>query len=46
MGGTWAYLDITAFGRQEKWGDSPEGFPQTDPYQWWNYHDQYGKDAA
>jgi predicted dithiol-disulfide oxidoreductase (DUF899 family) len=46
MGGTWAYLDITAFGRQEKWEDSPEGFPQTDPYQWWNYNDQYGKVAA
>ena len=46
MGGTWAYLDITAFGRQEKWEDSPEGFPQTDPYGWWNYNDQYGKDAA
>ena len=46
MGGTWAYLDITAYGRQEKWEDSPEGFPQTDPYQWWNYHDQYGKKVA
>jgi predicted dithiol-disulfide oxidoreductase (DUF899 family) len=46
MGGTWAYLDITALGRQEKWEDSPEGFPQTDPYGWWNYHDQYEKVAA
>jgi len=42
MGGTWAYLDITALGRQEEWEDSPEGFPQTPPYQWWNYHDNYG----
>jgi predicted dithiol-disulfide oxidoreductase (DUF899 family) len=25
--------------------DSPEGYPQTPPYQWWNYHDAYG-DAA
>ena len=41
MGGTWAYLDITALGRQEKWEDSPEGFPQTDPYGWWNYTDSY-----
>jgi predicted dithiol-disulfide oxidoreductase (DUF899 family) len=24
MGGTWACLDITALGRQEKWEDSPE----------------------
>jgi predicted dithiol-disulfide oxidoreductase (DUF899 family) len=40
MGGTWAYLDITALGRQEKWEDSPEGYPQTDPYDWWIWHDQ------
>jgi predicted dithiol-disulfide oxidoreductase (DUF899 family) len=39
MGGTWAYLDITALGRQETWEDSPEGYPQTSPYQWWRYHD-------
>jgi predicted dithiol-disulfide oxidoreductase (DUF899 family) len=43
MGSTWAYLDITALGRQEQWEDSPEGYPQTPPYQWWNYHDNYGK---
>jgi predicted dithiol-disulfide oxidoreductase (DUF899 family) len=43
MGTTWSYLDITALGRQEKWEDSPEGYPQTDPYAWWNYHDAYGK---
>jgi predicted dithiol-disulfide oxidoreductase (DUF899 family) len=42
MGSTWAYLDITALGRQEQWEDSPEGYPQTPPYQWWNYHDAYG----
>jgi predicted dithiol-disulfide oxidoreductase (DUF899 family) len=41
MGGTWNYLDITALGRQESWEDSPEGYPQTPPYQWWNYHDAY-----
>ena len=41
MGTTWAYLDLTAFGRQEEWEDSPEGTPQTAPYQWWNYHDAY-----
>jgi predicted dithiol-disulfide oxidoreductase (DUF899 family) len=45
MGSTWSYLDITALGRQEEWEDSPEGYPQTPPYQWWNLHDQYG-DAA
>jgi predicted dithiol-disulfide oxidoreductase (DUF899 family) len=45
MGSTWNYLDITALGRQEEWEDSPEGYPQTPPYVWWNYHDEYGKDA-
>jgi predicted dithiol-disulfide oxidoreductase (DUF899 family) len=41
MGSTWSYLDITALGRQEKWEDSSEGYPQTQAYQWWNLHDQY-----
>ena len=41
MGGTWSYLDITALGRQETWEDSPEGYPQTSPYQWWKWHDAY-----
>ena len=41
MGGTWAYLDITALGRQEEWEDSPEGYPQTPPYKWWRWHDTY-----
>ncbi len=43
MGSTWSYLDITALGRQEEWEDSPEGYPQTPPYGWWNYHDAYPK---
>jgi len=42
MGSTWSYLDMTALGRQEEWEDSPEGYPQTPPYQWLNYHDAYG----
>ena len=42
MGGTWSYLDITALGRQEEWEDSPEGYPQTKPYEWWRWHDEYG----
>ena len=46
MGGTWDYLDITALGRQEKWEDSPEGYRQTAPYEWWNWHDEYGDDEA
>jgi predicted dithiol-disulfide oxidoreductase (DUF899 family) len=46
MGNTWNYLDITALGRQEEWEDSPEGYPQTQPYEWWNWHDEYGNDEA
>jgi predicted dithiol-disulfide oxidoreductase (DUF899 family) len=42
MGSTWAYLDITALGRQEEWEDSPEGYPQGPPYGWWELHDEYG----
>ena len=41
MGSTWSYLDITALGRQEEWEESPEGYPQTQPYGWWNCHDEY-----
>jgi predicted dithiol-disulfide oxidoreductase (DUF899 family) len=41
MGSTWSYLDITALGRQEEWEDSPKGYPQTSPYEWWNWHDEY-----
>jgi predicted dithiol-disulfide oxidoreductase (DUF899 family) len=41
MGSTWNYLDITALGRQEEWEDSPDGWPQTAPYGWWNYNDAY-----
>jgi predicted dithiol-disulfide oxidoreductase (DUF899 family) len=43
MGSTWSYLDITALGRQEEWEDSPEGYPQTQPYGWWNWHDEYSQ---
>jgi predicted dithiol-disulfide oxidoreductase (DUF899 family) len=40
MGSTWSYLDITALGRQENWEDSPKGYPQTPPYEWWIWHDE------
>jgi len=46
MGGTWNYLDITPLGRQEVWEDSPEGYPQTPTYKWWNWHDSYAEGAA
>ena len=41
LGSTWSYLDMTALGRQEKWEDSPEGYPKSPPYEWWNWHDEY-----
>jgi predicted dithiol-disulfide oxidoreductase (DUF899 family) len=41
LGNPWAYMDMTALGRQETWEDSPEGYPQTEPYVWWNLHDEY-----
>lgn len=39
LGSTWSYLDMTALGRQEDWEDSPAGYPQTPPYDWWIWHD-------
>jgi predicted dithiol-disulfide oxidoreductase (DUF899 family) len=41
LGSNWSYLDLTPFGRQEDWEDSPEGYPQTPPYVWWRRHDEY-----
>ena len=46
MGSTWSYLDLTPLGRQEAWEDSPEGYPQTPPYKWWNWHDEYAAAAS
>jgi predicted dithiol-disulfide oxidoreductase (DUF899 family) len=34
-------LDLTPYGRQEEWEDSPAGWPQSKPYQWWRLHDEY-----
>ncbi len=41
LGSNWTFLDLTPLGRQETWEDSPEGWPQTSPYQWWRRHDEY-----
>lgn len=41
LGSLWTYLDLTPFGRQETWEDSPEGWPQTEPYAWNRRHDEY-----
>jgi predicted dithiol-disulfide oxidoreductase (DUF899 family) len=46
MGSIWNYLDMTALGRQEAWEDSPAGYPQTPPYKWWNWHDEYASGAS
>jgi predicted dithiol-disulfide oxidoreductase (DUF899 family) len=46
MGTVWSYLDMTALGRQEKWEDSPAGYPQSALYKWWNWHDSYVPGAA
>lgn len=46
MGTVWSYLDMTALGRQESWEDSPEGYPQTPPYKWWNWHDEYASSES
>jgi predicted dithiol-disulfide oxidoreductase (DUF899 family) len=43
LGAVWTFLDLTPLGRQEAWEDSPAGWPQTKPYQWWRRHDEYGK---
>jgi predicted dithiol-disulfide oxidoreductase (DUF899 family) len=45
-GSVWSYLDMTALGRQETWEDSPAGYPQSEPYKWWNWHDNYGAETA
>lgn len=34
-------LDITPYGRQETWEDSPAGWPQQPPYEWMRLHDAY-----
>jgi predicted dithiol-disulfide oxidoreductase (DUF899 family) len=41
LGSVWTFLDLTPLGRQEEWEDSPEGYPQGKPYQWWRRHDEY-----
>jgi predicted dithiol-disulfide oxidoreductase (DUF899 family) len=43
LGGLWGFLDITPFGRQETWEDSPAGWPQTEAHDWIRRHDEYGR---
>jgi predicted dithiol-disulfide oxidoreductase (DUF899 family) len=44
LGSHWTYLDLTPFGRQETWEDSPQGWPQTEAYTWHRRHDSYDDD--
>ena len=44
LGSFWAFLDLTPLGRQETWEDSPPGWPQSPPYEWWRRHDEYESD--
>ena len=41
LGSVWTFLDLTPFGRQEEWEDTPAGRPQTPAYTWWRMHDEY-----
>jgi predicted dithiol-disulfide oxidoreductase (DUF899 family) len=41
LGSVWTFLDLTPLGRQENWEDSPPGYPQSKPYEWWRRHDEY-----
>jgi predicted dithiol-disulfide oxidoreductase (DUF899 family) len=41
LGSVWTFLDLAPLGRQESWEDSPAGYPQTKPYEWWRRHDEY-----
>ncbi|MGZ0146135.1 DUF899 domain-containing protein [Kribbella sp. WER1] len=34
-------LDLTPYGRQEAWENSPHGWPQDPPYEWMRLHDSY-----
>ena len=41
LGSHWDYLDLTPYGRQETWEDSPDGWPQDPTYTWHRRHDEY-----
>lgn len=38
-------LDLTPYGRQEEWEDSPEGWPQDPTMSWIRIRDEYGHQA-
>lgn len=41
LGSSFSYFDVTPYGRQEDWEDSPGGWPQGPRYTWWRHHDRY-----
>ncbi len=41
LGSHWTWLDLTPYGRQEDWEDSPAGWPQDPTYAWQRRHDEY-----
>ena len=41
LGSVWTFLDLTPFGRQEEWEDTPPGRPQTPAFSWWRKRDEY-----
>lgn len=43
LDGTYNWLDLTPFGRQEEWEDSPAGWPQSPTHEWLRHHDKYGE---
>jgi predicted dithiol-disulfide oxidoreductase (DUF899 family) len=34
-------LDLSPYGRQEKWEDSPDGWPQSPTMEWLRLRDEY-----
>jgi predicted dithiol-disulfide oxidoreductase (DUF899 family) len=41
LGSHWTYLDLTPYGRQETWEESPPGWPQDPTYTTTRRHDEY-----
>ena len=45
LGSHWTYLDLTPFGRQEEWEDSPNGWPKFKKYDIPRRHNEYPEDG-
>ena len=41
LGTPWTRLDLTPYGRQERWQDAPSATPQSAPCEWWRLNDAY-----